>query len=349
MGRNSAMTSWHPFAQLFLSRLREYYREPEVLFWVYGFPLLLAVGLGIAFWNRRPEPTRVDVQKGPDAEKLAERLSNAGMIVEVLEEEQCYRRRLTGRTMLYVVPLDNGGIRYVYDETQADSRSAYFQVDAVLLRDHVKGWQPEENREPEPGTRYIDFLLPGLLGWNLMSGGLWGVGYTLVDMRVRKLLKRYLATPMRRYHFLLAVLASRMTMTLPEMVSLLLVGYFGFGVPIRGNLLTIVLFVWIGAAAFASIGLLLAARAEKIETISGLINLVTLPMFLLCGTFFSSKRFPELVQPLIQSLPLTQLNNALREVMLEGASLADVAWRGAILAAWASGTFLLALRWFRWK
>ena len=133
------------------------------------------------------------------------------------------------------------------------------------------------------------------------------------------------------------------------MVSLLLVGYFGFGVPIRGNLLTIVLFVWIGAAAFASIGLLLAARAEKIETISGLINLVTLPMFLLCGTFFSSKRFPELVQPLIQSLPLTQLNNALREVMLEGASLADVAWRGAILAAWASGTFLLALRWFRWK
>jgi ABC-2 type transport system permease protein len=343
------MNSWYPFSQLFLTRLREFYREPEVLFWVYGFPLLLAIGLGIAFWNRKPEPTQVDVQAGPGAEELAKKLRNADMVVEVLDEQQCYRRRLTGKTMLYVVPLDEGTYRYVYDETQPESRSAYFQVDAALLRSRMPDWHPEENREPEPGNRYIDFLLPGLLGMNLMGGGLWGVGFVIVDMRVRKLLKRLLATPMRRDHFLLSVLAGRMTMMLPEMVLLLLAGYYVFSVPIRGSLWTVGLFVLLGASAFAGIGLLLASRTDKTETISGLINLVMLPMWLLSGTFFSSRRFPNVVQPIIQALPLTQLNNALREVMLEGATFTEVAWRAGILAVWALACFLLALRWFRWQ
>jgi ABC-type multidrug transport system permease subunit len=343
------MNSWNPFAQLFLTRLREYYREPEVLFWLYGFPIILALGLGIAFWNRKPEPTLVDVQSGPGAEQLAERLRNSGLTVEVLDEPQCYRRRLTGKTMLYVVPLENGTHRYVFDETQPESRSAYFQVDAVLLRGQVAGWQPQENREPEPGSRYIDFLMPGLIGMNLIFGALWGVGFVVVDKRVRKLLKWMLATPMRRDHFLLSIVAGRMTLMVPEMVVLLLAGYYGFGVPIRGGLVTLAILCVLGTAAFSGIGLLLACRTGKIETISGLLNLVMLSMWLLSGTFFSSKRFPASVQPIIQALPLTQLNNALREVMLEGASFAEVAWRAAILAAWALGSFLLALRWFRWR
>jgi len=343
------MNAWHPFFQLILTRLREFYREPEVLFWVYGFPLLLALGLGIAFSNRKPEPTLVDVQAGPGAEQLAKKLREQNMIVEVLDEDQCQRRRLTGKTTLYLVPLEGGELKYVYDETQPESRSAYFQVDAALLRAKELNWKPEENPTPEPGNRYIDFLLPGLLGMNLMGGGLWGVGFVIVDMRVRKLLKRLLATPMKRSHFLLSVLAGRMMMMLPEMLLLVLAGYYGFDVPIRGNLLTLALFVFLGAAAFAGIGLLLASRTDKTETISGLINLVLLPMWLLSGTFFSSKRFPDVVQPIIQALPLTQLNDALRESMLEGATFSEVAWRGAILAAWALGCFLLGLRWFRWQ
>jgi ABC-type multidrug transport system permease subunit len=343
------MNSWNPFSQLLLTRLREFYREPEVLFWVYGFPLLLALGLGIAFLNRKPEPTQVDVQASPGAEALAEKLRAQHLVVEILDEEQCQRRRLTGKTMLYVVPLEGGGIKYVYDETQPESRSAYFQVDAALLRAKASSWTPEENPTPEPGNRYIDFLLPGLLGMNLMGGGLWGVGFVIVDMRVRKLLKRLLATPMKRSHFLLSVLTGRMTMMLPEMLLLVLAGYYGFGVPIRGNPLTLALFVFLGAGAFAGIGLLLASRTDKTETISGLINLVLLPMWLLSGTFFSSKRFPDVAQPIIQALPLTQLNNALREIMLEGATFTEVAWRGAILAAWGLVCFLLGLRWFRWQ
>jgi ABC-type multidrug transport system permease subunit len=320
------MNSWNPFSQLLLTRLREFYREPEVLFWVYGFPLLLALGLGIAFLNRKPEPTQVDVQASPGAEALAEKLRAQHLVVEILDEEQCQRRRLTGKTMLYVVPHPDGGLKYVYDETQPESRSAYFQVDAALLRAKASNWTPEENPTPEPGNRYIDFLLPGLLGMNLMGGGLWGVGFVIVDMRVRKLLKRLLATPMKRSHFLLSVLAGRMTMMLPEMLLLVLAGYYVFDVPIRGNPLTLALFVFLGAGAFAGIGLLLASRTDKTETISGLINLVLLPMWLLSGTFFSSKRFPDVAQPIIQALPLTQLNNALREIMLEGATFTEVAW-----------------------
>jgi ABC transporter DrrB family efflux protein len=210
-------------------------------------------------------------------------------------------------------------------------------------------WPTQDMLAQEPGNRYIDFLLPGLMGLNMMGGGLWGVGFVLVDMRVRKLLKRLLATPMRREDFLLAILSARMVFLFPEMLFLVLVGRLGFGVPLRGNPLTLALVIVVGAAAFAGIGLLVACRADKTETVSGLMNLVMLPMWLLSGTFFSSKRFPEVVQPIVQALPLTQLNDALREVMLEGASVTEVGWRLAALAAWGVVTFVLALRWFRWQ
>jgi ABC-type multidrug transport system permease subunit len=349
------MPTWRPFPQLFLTRLREFYREPEAVFWTYGFPLLLALGLAAAFGNRKPERAQVDVQETSNpaiAEEVAEHLGKNEIAAEVHDVSTCQRRRLTGKTVLFVVPLENGGFRYVYDETQAESRAAFFQVDAALLRwkaGTAATFPTEQDPKPEIGTRYIDFVMPGLIGMNLMGGGLWGVGFVLVDMRVRKLLKRLLATPMKRSHFLLAVIGGRMTLMLPEMSLLLAAGYFGFGVPLRGSLLTLALVILVGATAFSGIGLLLASRTDKTETISGLMNLVMLPMWLLSGTFFSSRRFPDVVQPFIQALPLTQLNNALREVMLEGAGVPEVAWRLAILAAYGVVGFVLALKWFRWQ
>ena len=191
--------------------------------------------------------------------------------------------------------------------------------------------------------------MPGLMGMNLMGGGMWGVGFVIVDMRVRKLLKRFLATPMRRADFLLSILAARLVFMLPEMVLLLLVGRFLFGVPIGRDPLTLALVILVGAAAFSGIGLLVACRASKTETVSGLMNLVMLPMWLLSGVFFSSRQFPDSAQPFIQALPLTQLNDALREVMLEGASLPTVGWRVAALAGWAVVCFAVALKAFRWQ
>ncbi len=245
------------------------------------------------------------------------------------------------------MPLERG-YRILLDPRRPESLSARYQVEAQLLRGASA---PLIETEPveEPGSRYIDFLLPGLMGMNLMGGGLWGVGFVVVDMRVRKLLKRFLATPMRRDDFMLAILSARLMFMLPEMILLLLVGWLGFGVPVRCGPLTLAVVILVGAAAFSGIGLFVACRANKIETVSGLMNLVMLPMWLLSGTFFSSKRFPDFTQPFIQALPLTQLNDALRETMLEGASLADVGFRLLILVAWTVIPFYLGLRWFRWQ
>jgi ABC transporter DrrB family efflux protein len=354
------MNRWHQFNELFLSRLKGFYREPVALFWVYGFPLLLAVGLGIAFLNRKPEPIVIDIQvdgissspgqASDEAAQLLRALESDTIKVEMHSPEDCRRRLEIGQTALYIVPKEASYV-YVYDETRSEGREARFQVDSIIQRwkagDHH--WPTTNQLITERGSRYIDFLIPGLIGMNLMGGGLWGVGFVLVDMRVRKLLKRLLATPMRRSDFMLSVLSARMVIMAPEMILLLLFGTLIFGVPIRGSLVTLTLVILVGACSFSGLGLLVACRAEKTETVSGLMNLVMLPMWLMSGIFFSSKRFPDAMQPFIQALPLTQLNDALREIMLEGQGLVSVAWRIGIMAAWGIITFLLALKWFRWE
>ncbi len=348
------MNRWYPLSQLFLARLREFYREPEALFWVYGFPLLMAIGLGLAFMHREPEPTQIDLRGQPAETRIAdlkERLEAANMIVAVHDDESSHRRLRSGKAALAVAPTADG-YEFVYDKARPEAISARHEAEAAILRS-----QPDGAPKPaftqtfmdEPGNRYIDFLLPGLMGLNLMGGGLWGVGFVLVDMRVRKLLKRLLATPMRRGDFLLSILGARLVLMIPDMALLAVFGYFVFGVPMRGDWFTLGLMILTGAAAFAGLGLFIACRTEKTETVSGLMNLVMLPMWLLSGTFFSSKRFPDVMQPFIQALPLTQLNDGLREVMLEGAGPGEVAWRLGILAAWGVVCFALALKWFRWQ
>jgi ABC-2 type transport system permease protein len=342
------------FGQLVLARLREFFREPEAIFWVYGFPIILAVVLGLAFAGAKPTPPEVDVQGDPSdpvARGLATRLRDAGMAkVEIHPGEECRQRLRTGKTALFLVPSGKEW-KYVYDETRGEGTLARYWVDSVLARSEPKVSLPQARTEllQEPGSRYIDFLVPALIGMNLLGGGLFGVGFVLVDMRVRKLFKRLLATPMNRKDFLVALLVSRLVFLIPEMLALFAIGVLVFGVPVHGDPLTLLLIILVGTAAFDGIGLLIASRTEKTETVSGLINLTALPMYLLSGTFFSSKRFPEAMQPFIQALPLTQVNDALREVMLEGHSLTDIAWRLGILMAWALGTFVLALKWFRWR
>lgn len=207
----------------------------------------------------------------------------------------------------------------------------------------------EDEEVTAPGSRYIDFLVPGLIGMNLMGGGLWGIGFVLVDMRVRNLLKRLLATPMRRSDFLLSMIGVRVLFFIPEMFFLLFVAALIFEIPIRGSLLSVAFLAWIGSMSFAGLGLLVACRAKRLETVTGLMNLVMLPMWLTSGVFFSSERFPDFLQPFIRALPLTQLNDALRAIILDGAGLWTQTGPMLILLAWGSVSFLLALKWFRWN
>ena len=343
------MTTYRPLRELTLARLREFLREPEALFWTYGFPLLLAVGLGVAFRDRPVEIVQVDVQQGAGAAEVAARLAaRDDVAVSVHEADEGRERLRLGKTSLVVVPSDP--VTYVFDPSRPESTLARARADDILQR--AAGRQDpvrtSDARVTEPGSRYIDFLVPGLLGLNLMGGSMWGVGFVIVDMRVKKLLKRLAATPMARADFLWSLAGSRLLFMLPELAVIMATGVLLFGMPVRGSGMAVLALAVLGAASFAGLGMLAACRAQRIETVSGLMNVIMVPMWLLSGTFFSSERFPDLLQPLVQALPLTQLNAALRAVILEGATLPSQWWRILALAAWAIVPFALALRWFRW-
>jgi ABC-type multidrug transport system permease subunit len=347
------MHRWHAFRELFLARLREFYREPEAIFWVYLFPIGMAWILSMAFAGNTSEPSSVDVL-GPPGDTVAaaweERLTAAKLTVTVQPEAQALQRLRTGKVALVLIPQADGSVCYWLDPTRPESNLARLEVDAVVQRPDADARVATDIVElKEPGTRYIDFLLPGLVGMNLLGSGMMGVGFLIVDLRVRKVMKRLLATPMNRSDFLVSMLTSRLALLVPE-VGIIGIGLgYAFGVPCRGSWLAAVLVVVLGALAFSGLGILVACRTEKLETVSGLINVIMLPSWLLSGTFFSAKRFPEVMQPFIQALPLTQINDALREIALEGAGLFDVGWRLMILATWALVTFTLGLRWFRWQ
>ena len=339
-----------PLLQLTLARMREFYREPEAIFWVFGFPIILAFALGIAFRSRGPGDLQVGVAAGAGDSALAATLDAApGLAARVLSAEEGRRRLRTGRIALLVVPGDS--LVYRYDSTRTESRLARLEVDDAVQRSRGRTDRAavRDERVAEPGSRYIDFLIPGLLGMNLMGSGLWGVGFSVVQARQRRLLRRLVATPMRRSHYLLSYVLSRLLFLVLEVAALIGFGWVMFDVGVRGSVAVLAAVTLIGSLSFAGLGLLVASRARTIEAVSGLMNLVMLPMWVLSGTFFSYARFPEAVQPLVKALPLTALNDALRGVMIDGSSLTAVAGPVAIVVAWGAVSFGVALGIFRWR
>jgi ABC-type multidrug transport system permease subunit len=335
-----------------LARLREFFREPEAMFWVYGFPILMVVVLGIAFRNKPVDTITVDVEAGPAAQAAQKALAKQPRFKAQISSPDVAAQRLrTARTDLVVVargtPLE---YEYRYDATRPESVLARNAVDDALQR--AAGRKDlaaaHDVTHTEPGGRYIDFLVPGLLGMSLMGGGMWGVGYVTVDMRIRKLLKRFLATPMKKSQFLGGIMLSRLVFMVPEVLVLLVFAWIAFGVVIHGSVLALLVFILVGAATFSGLGLLVASRARTAEAVSGLMNLVMLPMWMLSGIFFTSERFPDVFQPLIKVLPLTPLIDGLRSIMLEATPLSALGPQLLTLAAWAVVSFVLALRWFRW-
>ena len=340
--------------QMTIARLREFSREPAAIFWVYVFPILMMIALGVAFRNRPLEQLTVVVESGDRAEPILQWLdADERFRVSIATAEDAHERLRTGKADLIVTPEESGSndYRYTFDPTRPGSLLARNATDDALQR--AAGREDllvvADREVVEPGARYIDFLVPGLIGMGIMGGGLWGVGFAIVDMRIRKLLKRFLATPMNRSHFLVAVMISRLIYTIPEIVLLLICARFIFGVINQGSYLTVAVLILLGTIEFSGIGLLVASRAKTLETISGLLNLVMLPMWMASGIFFSYDRFPEYFQPLIRILPLTPLIDALRQTMLEGQTIADLGSQLVVMAVWAILTFLIGLRFFRWN
>jgi ABC-2 type transport system permease protein len=353
-GRSRQNGRWAGYGHLLLARMRELRREPEVIFWVFIFPLLLALGLGIAFRNKPADVAPVAIVSGPGAQHALALLQaspqHAAIHADVLSDAKALKDFRLGKYALVIEPRADGSFQYRYDPARPESVLAQDQIDDALqtAAGRHNPLATSARISSEPGARYIDFLIPGLLGMNVMNAAMWGIGFALVEMRQRKLLKRYLATPMRRSDFLLALTSSRLVLMLIEVGLLLGFGVFVFRMRVLGSLATILLVGTVGALSFAGVGLLTACRAEKIESVSGLINLVMLPMWVFSGVFFSYERFPAAVQPFIKALPLTALNDALRATILEGAPLTAQGGRILIMAIWGVISFALALKWFRW-
>jgi len=339
-----------PLTELTLARIRELTREPEALFWVFVFPIVLTAILGVAFRSRPPEALPVAVVAGPLADaQLAALSKETALKPSILSEEEA-RHSLARGGVVLVVSGDQTPV-YSYDPTQPESRAARLAVDAALQRaaGRSDAFTATNAQLTEPGARYVDFLVPGLLGMNLMGTGMWGIGFSLVVARNGNLLKRLVAAPVRKSHLLGAQLTSRLIFLIPEAGALLLFAHFVLGVPFRGSLMLLALVSLLGALSFSGLGLLTAARPRTIEGVSGIMNLVMVPMWIFSGIFFSTERFPAAIQPFVQALPLTALNDALRGVMLQGAGLAPLLPELAVLAVWGALSFVLALKFFRWQ
>ena len=371
----------HPLIELTLTRVREFLREPEALFWVFVFPILLSCALGLAFRTTGPEKLLVAIESSSDskthsnASSIAATLARSAEIEPVvLNSEEATAGLRSGKVALIVRPRndsesrsanDGGAVTnnpsdaktaefafdYQYDPTRPESRVARLSVDDALQRalgrsDRVVA---HDEKVTEPGARYIDFLIPGLIGLNLMGSGMWGLGFTIVVARGRKLLKRFAATPMRRSHYLLSFMFSRLLFLTVEVAAVLVFAWLAFGVMVRGSIGAIAIISLVGGLMFSGLGLLVAARPRTVEGVSGLMNLVMLPMWLLSGTFFSSARFPTPLQPFIKTLPLTALNDSMRAVMNDGVSLASNWPQIGVMLFWGVVSFAIALRIFRWQ
>ena len=343
----------NPLKQLVGARFKEYMREPEALFWSFGFPILLAIGLGIAFRSKPADVVHVAVVSGTTrSASIAEALRrDKGLAVEQLSADSADVALRTGRVALVVAPTDSGPVHYEYDDTRPDSRAARLMANDAAQRGAGRAdLLPVTDRHVrEAGSRYIDFVVPGLLGMTIMGGGIWGLGFSIVDQRRRNLLKRLVATPMSRAQYLASYLLSRLVLLAIEGGVLLTFSTLVFGVPMRASIVTVAIVVLVGALAFGGLGLLIASRSRTIEGVSGLMNLTMLPMWVLSGVFFSSENFPRMIQPVIKALPLTATNDALRASMLRGVELPGLWPQLAVLIAWMVICYAIALKIFRWR
>ncbi len=339
--------------QLTLVRFFEFLRQPEAVFWTFVFPVILTVGLGLAFRSRAPDKPKIGVVSSqPGSEKILATLrSDSTLTVQAMDDSSAAKALRTAKVALIITTAADGSVGYTYDPQRGESANARLIADRALQigagrTDPVK---VTERYVTERGSRYVDFVVPGLLGMNLMSSGIWGIGFAIVDSRGKRLLKRFMATPMSRSEYLLSFLFSRLFFLFFEVLTLLGFGALVFGVPLRGSLWELGLISVVSALTFGAMGLLIGSRARTIEGVSGLMNFVMLPMWIFSGVFFSASNFPEAVQPVIRLIPLTAVNDALRANMLEGTPITALGFEMAVITAWLVVTFAAALKLFRWR
>ncbi len=331
--------------ELTRQRVLAFLRRPEAVFWVFAFPLVLAAVLGFAFKSGKAASSRIALLE--ESSVLFERLEGAPNVELELFSSRVQAELALRNGHVDVLVLEGEPPVLRLDAARQEAEVARLRV--LVAISEVESDRLALDEVTERGSRYIDFLFPGLLGMNLMGTGLWAIGFAVADMRQRKVLKRFLVTPMRRSSFLGSFLLARLVFLVLEVVCLTLFAVWVLDVPFRAGLLQYATLCLFGAIGFAGLGLLAASRVKTTEGVSGMLNFVMMPMWLCSGVFFSYERFPDAIHPVLRLLPLTAMNDALRATMLEGAGFGQILPELGVLLFWTVVPFFLALKLFRWS
>jgi len=368
--------------QLIVALFREIIREPGVLFWGILFPILMSAGLGLAFTKKADVTRKVAVinnseiaSAGTGAEVVSGFLQNccernlsedkeAWQWKYVIKDEKLGNSiflfysmpwkeamQLLKRGTINVILLDrDGSVEYHFDPMNPDAQLTYLKLSNLFGKSDII---PEKNNsEIKPltvsGTRYIDFLVPGLITMGVMMSCMWGISYGIIEKRSKKLLRRLVATPMKKSHFLIALITVRIAMNFIESAVLFFFSLIAFKITIQGDISTLIIMFLAGNIAFAGIAVFVSSNTSNTEVGNGLINFVVFPMMVLSGIFFSYQNFPEWSLPVIKNLPLTMLTDGIRSIFNEGAGYHEVALPIIILLTIGALFFSAGLKIFKW-
>lgn len=360
--------------RLIIAHLKEIIREPAVLFWGIGFPILMAWGLGVAFTTKKEMSREIAVIEL--AGSLSNQKTSLNNIIKLnsnkqngdyslfLKNEKVGNINLTFHecstneaqillkkgTISLIIKVINNKMYYYFDPANSEAQLLYQLVKGVA--NYGPGYYSSHQEEIKPltvrGTRYIDFLIPGLLAMGIMMSSSWGISYTLIDRRSKKLLRRMVATPMKKSNLLMALIFARFCMNLVEAVLLFFFAWIYFGIHIQGNIFALIMLFIAGNIAFAGISVLISSHTSNPEIGNGLINAIVTPMMVVSGIFFSYQHFPEWTLPIIKHLPLTMLADGARSIFNEGAGMMQI-WKGTlILTITGITTFVIGLKIFKW-
>lgn len=370
----------HQLIQLLLGYTREILREPGVLFWGIAFPILMSLGLGIAFTKKTDIVRKVAIIEHPGSradsvlpiesflDKYAKKVEASGTdsmkysitipddkmgntTINFRETTWDHAMVLLKRGNLNLI-LDekNGKIRYHFDPLNPDAQLTYLKLTKLLGNSGEQVKTDESRIEPltVTGTRYIDFLVPGLIAMGVMMSCMWGLSYGIIEKRSKKLLRRMVATPMKKSYFLISMITVRVAMNFVESGLLLLFAWLVFGITIQGNVAALILIFIAGNIAFAGIAIFLSSHTSNTEVGNGFINAIVMPMMVISGIFFSYHNFPDWSIPVIKKLPLTMLADSIRSIFIEGAGYEQVSLSFFLLTAIGVLFFGAGLKIFKW-
>lgn len=363
---------------LIVSHAKELMREPSVLFWGIVFPILMALGLGIAFTQKTEMTERIGIidtknnlsdstnsiesflnkhaekihhANSADEYKLIvknKKLGNTIYIFQKMNWKEATILLKKGEINL-VLEDKSGGIDYNFDPAGPDAQLNYLKLSKILGR-RKPAVENSENIEPLTlkGTRYIDFFIPGLMALGILMSSIWGLGYTLIEKRSKKLLRRMIATPMKKSYFLISFISVRTMMNFLESLLLFIFSNLVFGITIQGSIVALLLIFIAGNVNFAGLATLISARTANPEVGNGIISAVTTPMFVLSGIFFSYQHFPDWAIPIIKIIPLTMLADSVRSIFIEGAGFGEIVLPFVILFVMGILFFSIGLKIFKW-